>query len=100
MLNEIIAELGENYNSDDRALLEQIIDETTSNALFISNRNDTVLNRDLLKPEIKQSVISQYLRRGSEDVTSLGQSGLSSSYVDYVDQLRNNIVKNGKRLIA
>ena len=36
MLNEIIAELGENYNADDEALLEQIIDETTSNALFIS----------------------------------------------------------------
>ena len=99
MLNEIIAELGENYKSSDEALLEQIIDETTSNALFISNRSNTVLNRDLLKPEIKQSVISQYLRRGTEDVKSLGQSGLSSSYVDYVDQLRNNIVKNGKRLV-
>ena len=100
MLNEIIAELGENYNAEDEALLEQIIDETTSNALFISNRVDTVYNRDLLKPEIKQSVISQYLRRGTEDVTSLSQSGLSSSYVDYVDQLRNNIVKNGKRVIV
>ena len=100
MLDEIIAELGENYDANDRALLEQIIDETTSNALFISNRNDTVYNRDLLKPEIKQSVISQYLRRGSEDVTSLGQSGLSSSYIDYMEQLRQNIVKNGKRLIA
>ena len=99
MLNEIIAELGENYNTDDRAVLESIIDETTSNALFISNRQDTVLNRDLLKPEIKQSVISQYLRRGTEDVNSLSQAGLSSSYVDYVDQLRKNIVKNGKRLV-
>ena len=97
MLNEIIAELGENYNTDDRAVLESIIDETTSNALFISNRQDTVLNRDLLKPEIKQSVISQYLRRGTEDVNSLSQAGLSS--IDYVDQLRKNIVKNGKRLV-
>lgn len=100
MLDEIIAELGENYNVDDRAVLESIIDETTSNALFISNRNNTVYNRDLLKPEIKQSVISQYLRRGAEDVASLSQAGLSSSYVDYMDQLRQNIVKNGKRLIA
>lgn len=99
MLNEIIAELGENYNASDRAVLESIIDKTTSNALFISNRNDTVYNRDLLRPEIEQSVISQYLRRGTEDVTSLGQSGLSSSYIDYVDQLRQNIIKNGKRVI-
>lgn len=99
MLNEIIAELGENYKSSDEALLEQIIDETTSNALFISNRQDTVLNRDLLKPEIKQSVISQYLRRGTEDVNSLSQAGLSSNYVDYVNQLRQNIIKNGKRIV-
>ena len=99
MLNEIIAELGDNYNSNDEALLEQIIDETTSNALFISNRSNIVQNRDLLKPEIKQSVITQYLRRGTEDTKSLGESGRSSTFVDYMEQLKNNIVKNGKRVV-
>lgn len=99
MLNEIIAELGDNYNTSDSTVLEQIIDDTTSNALFISNRSDTVLNRDLLKPEIKQSVITQYLRRGTEDTTSLSESGKSSSFVNYIEQLENNIVKNGKRVV-
>ena len=99
MLNEIIAELGDNYNTSDSAVLEQIIDDTTSNALFISNRSNTVLNVDLLKPEIKQSVISQYLRRGTEDTTSLNESGKSSSFVNYIEQLENNIIKNGKRVV-
>ena len=53
MLNEIINELGDNYNTSDNSVLETILDEVTANALAISNREDTIDNKLLLKQEIK-----------------------------------------------
>ena len=53
MLNEIINELGDNYNTSDTSVLESILDEVTANALTISNREETIDNKLLLKQEIK-----------------------------------------------
>lgn len=99
MLDEIKADLGANYIAEDDAVLQSILDNTITNALFISNRSNNQENIEFLKPEIVQSVKNEYLRRGSEDVKSLSQSGLSSTYQDPMELLRQNIVKNGKRLI-
>lgn len=96
---EIIADLGENYNSSDEAVLETILNEVTADALSISNRSNTEVNKILLKSEIKKCVKTIYLQRGSEDVKSLSTSGLSSSYVDAYNELRDNIIKNGKRKV-
>ena len=49
MLGEIKNNLAENYRGDDN-VLQQIINDVTSQALFISNRKDV----DILKPEIKR----------------------------------------------
>lgn len=93
MLEEIKRELGANYQETNDKVLVDIINDVTSNALSISN------NRlENLKPEIKSCVKAIYLQRGAESVSSLSESGISSNYVDAYEKLRNDIIKNGKRL--
>lgn len=97
MLNEIIIELGDNYNSDDENVLEQILEEVTSNALTISNVENSAKNIEYLRQEIKSCVKGIYLQRGSEGLKSLSQNGTNSSFNDCMDKLRNDIIRNGKR---
>jgi len=95
MIDEIIAELGENYNTADEEVLESILNEVTTNALFISNRSEY----KPLSREIKECVKTIYLQRGVEDTKSLSRSGISSTYKDAFEQLRNDIIRNGKRVV-
>ena len=95
MLEEIINELGAYYSDKDIEVLENIIDEVSANALSLSNQETT----DNLVLEIKQCVKSIYLRRGTEHDKSLNANGESSTYTDPYQELRENIVKNGKRRI-
>ena len=97
MLNEIINELGDNYNTSDASVLESILDEVTANALTISNREETIDNKLLLKQEIKSCVKGIYLQRGAEGLNSLSERGTSSNFNDCMDRLRNDIIRNGKR---
>lgn len=97
MINEIINELGDNYNSDDRSVLEEILEEITTNALTISNCENSAKNIEYLKREIKTCVKGIYLQRGSEGLENLSQSGINSSFNDCMDKLRNDIIRNGKR---
>ena len=95
MLNEIIADLGNNYRAEDNAVLGNILSDITSQALSISNRKTT----DVLEFEIKEAVKTIYLQRGTEDVSSLNESGRSSTYRNAIEKLRTDIVSNGKRVI-
>ena len=97
MINEIISELGDNYNSDDENVLNNILEEVTANALTISNLDNNAKNQEYLKQEIKSCVKGIYLQRGSEGLKSLNQSGTSSSFNDCIEKLRNDIIRNGKR---
>lgn len=98
MLNEIINELGDNYNSDDESVLEEILEEVTANALTVSNRANSTQNIDFLKYEIKNCVKGLYLQRGAEGLGNLSQGGISSNFNDCYEKLRNDIIKNGKRV--
>ena len=97
MLNEVIARLGQNYKSDDEQVLNEIISNLTTDALFISNRSED--STGVLKEEIIEASISTYLLRGSEGLNSLSQAGISNSFRDIKDKMRNDIIKNGKRVI-
>ena len=97
MVDEIISELGDNYNSADRSVLETILEEVTANALTISNLNDDVKNQLYLKQEIKSCVKGIYLQRGAESLNSLSERGISSNFKDSMEKLRNDIIRNGKR---
>lgn len=92
MLEEIKRDLGAYYSNDDEEILATILDDVTANALSFSNNN--VEN---LRYEIKECVKVMYLRRGTEHNSNLNANGESANFIDPIQEMRNNIVKNGKR---
>lgn len=100
ILEELKLDLADNFNVIDTDVLDDILNETITNALFISNRDLSLENILLLKPEIKKCVKVVFLERGVEDSVSLNENGKNSTFVDSYEMLRNDIVKNGKRVIA
>lgn len=92
-MDKIIADLGANYKNDEE-VLEDILNEVSSIASNISNRQ---VNDEKLWPYIKKATKSIYLSRGAEGIQSISESGESSSFEDIIDKLRNDIVKNGLR---
>lgn len=96
MLEEIKANLGENYIENTDEVLEDIIDDVTSIACDISNRD----KRDMrLFPYIKKAVRGIYLLRGAEGLKSKNESGVNDTFEDIIETLRNDIIKNGLRRI-
>ena len=94
-IDKIIADLGANYKND-RDVLEDILEQVTSIASDISNRQK---DDEKLFPYIKKAVKAEYLARGAEGLTSRNEGSMSSSFEDIVDKLRNNIIKSGLRRI-
>lgn len=98
MLEDIKRDLADNFRNGDEAILQDIIDTTTNDALSISNRKNTKENISLLESEIRLCVKEKYLQRGSEGSKSLSDSGKSMSFTDPNETLRKNIVNSGKRV--
>lgn len=94
-IDKIIADLGANYK-DDKEVLEEILEEVSSIASDISNRqkDDTKLF-----PYIKKVTKAVYLARGAEGMKGRGEGAISSSYEDNMEKLRNDIIKSGLRRI-
>ena len=92
MLEEIIEDLGDNYNSNDEELLQSIIDRVTDVAQTLSNNTSTELN-----PYIKTCVKAEYLSRGGEGLGSLSESGKNSNFIDNIEKMRSDIIKAGLR---
>jgi len=92
MLEEIIEDLGDNYNDADEDILESIIERVTTVAQTLSNNESEELN-----PYIKTCVKSEYLSRGGEGLSSLSESGKNSSFIDNIEKMRNDIIKAGLR---
>lgn len=99
ILNELINDLGENYKNSDYSVLEKILNDVIVNAFMISNRKQTSDNLSLLSLEICSCVKTIYLQRGTEDVKSSSQSGISSTYKNAMETLRKDIICNRKRVI-
>lgn len=98
MLEEIKSDLADNFRTGDESILQKYIDRVTADALSISNRENTEENKNLLKSEIEQCVKGLYLQRGGEGSTSQTSGGTSSSFTDCYKDLRESIVKAGKRV--
>ena len=95
-IGKIIADLGPNYNLNDREVLEDILEEVSSIASNTSNRTK---NDEKLFPYIKKAVKAEYLARGSEGMSSKTEGSMSSVFEDIIDKLRNDIIKSGLRRI-
>lgn len=98
MLEEIKKDLADNFQQGDEEVLRKYIDETTTDALSISNRKRNQANIELLTSDIKKCVKSKYLQRGSEGNKSLTAGGVSSSFENPTETMRIEIVKSGKRV--
>lgn len=98
LLKDIVSDLSDNYDGDE-PVLKTLLDDIIANAFFISNRVKTENNLKLLSYEIKKCVKTIYQQRGVEDVKSLTESGRNSVYQDALDNLRKDIVQNGKRVM-
>lgn len=91
-IDKIIKDLGANYKND-KEVLKDILEEVSSIASNISNRKSD----DKLEPYIKKATKAIYLCRGAEGLISSNESGVSNSYDNIIEELRNNIIKNGLR---
>lgn len=98
MLEQIKNNLADNYKGDD-TVLKSLIDEATTIALSISNRTRTTKNINELSSYIKDYVIAEYLTRGGEGLNSLSEGGVSSSFKDNREKMRNDIIKDGMRYL-
>lgn len=94
-IDKIIADLGANYK-DDKEVLSEILEEVTSIASDISNRQK---NDEKLFPYVKKATKAIYLSRGAEGLTSRNEDSISASFEDIIDKLRNDIIKSGLRRI-
>ena len=99
VLNEVISDLGANYNSDDMSVLNNILEDVIADALMVSNRSETENNLNILKSNIKKATKSVYLLRGAEDVRSNSQSGLSNTYDDVMETMLKDIIRQNKRVL-
>ena len=95
-IDKIIEDLGSNYSKEDDEVLKEILEEVSSIASDISNRQK---NDEKLYPHIKKATKAIYLSRGAEGLTSRGEGSISSSYEDIIEKLRNNIIKSGLRRV-
>ena len=95
-LDKVVADLGSNYKKEDREVLKEAIDEVSNIASDISNRKSTDIK---LFPYVKKAVIAMYLSRGAEGLKSRSEGSISSSFGDVIDTLRNDIIKNGLRVM-
>lgn len=98
MLEEIKKDLADNFQPGDEEVLRKYIDETTTDALSISNRENNSKNITLLTSDIKKCVKSKYLQRGAEGSNSLNDSGKSTAFQNPTEIMRLEIVKSGKRV--
>ena len=102
--NEIIAELGEMYNTNDENVLKSILEDVINDALYVSNRQykynqDEDEQLTILKSNIKKAVKTIYLQRGTEDVISETQSGISKNYDIVMETMKQDIIRQNKRLL-
>ena len=94
-IDKIIADLASNYK-DDKEVLNEIFEEVSSIASDISNRQKDDAK---LFPYIKKATKAIYLCRGAEGLQSNSESGVTSSFEDIIEKLRNDIIKSGLRRI-
>lgn len=100
MLQEIIRQLGDNYDTNDNQVLQDLIDEITYSALSFTNRKSSAEVESDLKDNIKRCVIAKYLQRGGEGSNSLNELGKSASFYDPVQRMYEELIQEGKRRIC
>lgn len=97
MLDQIIRQLGDNYDRNDNQVLLDLIDEATYSALSYTNKTKTDKEID---NAIKRCVVAKYLQRGGEGTNSTNELGQSASFYDPIERMQQELLKGGKRRIC
>ena len=97
MLEKIIRQLGDNYDTNDNQVLLDLIEETTYSALSFTNK--TNLDNDM-QEIVKRCVVAKYLQRGGEGSTSTNELGKSASFYDPIEKMKQELITEGKRRIC
>lgn len=88
-ITEIKKRLGANYIEGTESVIIDIIKDITSIACDASNRKE---NDSKIYPYVKKAIVSEYLSRGAEGLSSLSESGRSSSFYDIEEKLRKDLI--------
>lgn len=68
-------------------------------ALDICNMLETSSNLILIEAMVIQAIIIAYQNRGVEGLASQTELGQTNTYISWIDYLRTNLIKSGKRFV-
>lgn len=94
MLQAIKNRLSVNYIEGTDDVIIDLIKDLTSKASDITNLKK---DDERLIPYVKDATIEEYNTRGAEGMLSRNEGGISSSFYDIVERMRNNLIKGGLR---
>lgn len=97
LLEEIKADLADNFSASDETVLGDLLEDVINDALSMANRPATEAGVTVLSSNIKKATKTIYLQRGIEDVKSNSQSGLSNTYDDAMETMLKDIIRQNKR---
>ena len=101
--NEIISmvktQLGPLYLEEDEQVITNLSILVVQEALDICNMQETANNLVLIEAISIQAIIIAYQNRGVEGLASQDELGQDNEYISWIDYLRNNLIKSGKRFI-
>lgn len=86
-LKKLEKDLANNYHEEDLEVITALYEIYSGIASATSNRKK---EDELLIPYIYTAVKEAYLRRGDEGALSTNEGGLSASYIDIEEKLRND----------
>ena len=97
LLESIKKRLSVNYIEGTDDVILDMIKDLTEEACDISKLK---VKKERLNPYIKSAVIKEYIKRGAEGMLSRNEGGISSSFEDIVEKMRNDIISNGLRRLS
>lgn len=87
IIEMLTKDLANNYHEED---VEVITNLYTLYSGIASNTSNRKKDDELLIPYIYTAIKEAYLRRGDEGTSSTNEGGLSASYIDIEEKLRND----------
>lgn len=94
MLQAIKNRLSVNYIEGTDDVIVDLIKDLTSKASDITNLKK---DDERLIPYVKGAVTAEYIQRGVEGMLLRSEGGISSSFYDIVERMRNDLIKNRLR---
>ena len=92
-------QLGPLFKTEDEEVLKNLKTLVLQEALDICNMLETSSNLVLIEAMVIQAIIIAYQNRGVEGLAKQTELGQANTYISWVDYLRTNLIKSGKRFM-